>query len=169
MRRVRAAVGDTDTSASGATRIAGVENWKLKNLPEPPIVTIVCGVPGRVMNPERLQEFGLLAEPERVKMPPAPRRVSPGNNDRPWPSYQITLSRTRPKRDGSGPDRSLADFNYAMTCCTGGKNIEDTIIKLMEVSENAQQRAARGDEGYARITVENAAAAVARNWGRNRA
>ena len=52
---------------------------------------------------------------------------------------------------------------------TGGKSIEDTIIKLMEVSENAQQRAARGDEGYARVTVENAAAAVARNWGRNRA
>jgi hypothetical protein len=39
----------------------------------------------------------------------------------------------------------------------------------MEVSENARQRAARGNAGYARITVENVAAAVARNWGRNRA
>jgi hypothetical protein len=56
-----------------------------------------------------------------------------------------------------------------MICLTGNKTIEDTIVKLMEVSENARERAARGDEGYARITVENAAAAVARNWGRNRA
>jgi hypothetical protein len=171
MRRVRKAVGDADKSASGATRLAATFNFKEKYAPEYPIVSIVCGVPGRVMAPERLQGFGLLAEPEPepVKIPPAPARVSAGNFARPWPSYQITLSRTRPKREGSGPDRSLADFNYAMTCCTGGKSIEDTIMKLMEVSENAQQRAARGDEGYARITVENAAAAVARNWGRNRA
>jgi hypothetical protein len=81
----------------------------------------------------------------------------------------VTLSRTRPKKDGSGPDRSLADWNYVMTCLTGGKTVEDTIAKLLEESPNAQERAARGDEGYARITVENAAAAVARNWGRNRA
>jgi hypothetical protein len=53
---------------------------------------------------------------------------------------------------------------------TGEKSIEDTITKLVEVSENAQQRAPRvAMKGYARITVENAAAAVARNWGRNRA
>ena len=169
MRRVRKAVGDADKSASGATRLAGTENFKSKYAPEYPIVSIVCGVPGRVMTPERLQGFGLMAEPELVKMPPAPARVSSGNFDRPWPSYQITLSRTRPKKDGSGPDRSLADYNFAMICITGNKSIEDTIVKLMEVSENAQQRAARGDEGYALITVENAAAAVARNWGRNRA
>ena len=41
-----------------------------------------------------------------------------------------------------------------MTCCAGGKSIDDTIAKLMEVSENARERAARGVEGYARITVE---------------
>jgi hypothetical protein len=168
MRRVREAVGGVDKSASGASRLAGVENWKEKYLPEPPVVAIVQGVPGRVMTAERLQELGLLAEPEPVKLI-APARVSAGNYDRPWPSYQITLSRTRPKKDGSGPDRSLADFNWAMTSCTGGKSIEDTVAKLLEVSENAQQRAARGDEGYVRITVENAAAAVAKNWGRNRA
>jgi hypothetical protein len=147
--------------------MAGSGNWKTKYLPEPPIVSIVSGVPGRVMTPGRLQDMGLLAQPEPVKAYSAPPRVS-ASYERPWPSYQITLSRTRPKRDGSGPDRSLADFNYAMVCCTGGKSIEDTITKLMEVSENAQQRAARGDEGYARITVENAAAAVARNYGKGR-
>lgn len=168
IRRVRKAVGDADKSASGASRMCGTENFKIKYAPDYPMVTLVQGIPGRIMTPERLQTMGLLTEPEPVKISVAPARVSP-NYDRPWPSYAITLSRTRPKRDGSGPDRSLADWNWAMTAITGQKSVEDTIAKLMEVSENAQQRAARGDEGYARITVENAAAAAARNWERNKA
>jgi hypothetical protein len=168
IRRVRKAVGGADKSASGATRLASTFNWKEKYLPEPPVVTIIHGMPGRVMTADRLQDMGLLAEPEPIKVT-TPPRVSAGNCDRPWPSYQITLSRTRPKRDGSGPDRSVADYSWCLTAITGGKGVEDTITKLMEVSENAQQRAARGDDGYARITVENAAAAVARNWGRSRA
>lgn len=170
IRRVRTAVGDADKSASGASRMCGTENFKIKYAPEFPMVMMVQGVPGRIMTAERLQTLGLLAETEPVKaIAHAPARVSAGNYDRPWPSYQVTLSRTRPKKDGSGPDRSLADYNFSMICLTGNKTVEDTIARLMEVSENAQQRAARGDEGYARITVENAAAAVARNWGRNRA
>jgi hypothetical protein len=108
IRRVRKVVGDADKSASGATRLAGTFNFKEKYGPEYPIVSIVSGVPGRVMTPDRLQEMGLLAAPEPVKtIATAPPRVSPGNYDRPWPSYQVTLSRTRPKRDGTGPDRSF--------------------------------------------------------------
>jgi hypothetical protein len=45
----------------------------------------------------------------------------------------------------------------------------DMIAKLLEEGPNAQERAAHGDDGYARITVQNAAAAVEGNWGRNRA
>ncbi len=165
-RRVRAAVGDADKSASGASRMCGTENFKLKYAPEFPMVTTVQGIPGRMMTPERVASLGLLAEPEPVKaFAYAPAPVS--GYDRPGPSYNVTLSRTRPKRDGSGPDRSLADYNFSMICITGGKSVEDTVAKLMEVSPNAQQRAARGDEGYARITVENATAAVAQNWGRS--
>lgn len=165
-RRLRKGTG-ADLSASGASRLGGTVNYKRKSAQSFPTVAIVDARPGRIVTPEQLEQLGLLAEPEPVKLIHAPRRVSPPL-DRPWPSYEITLSRTRPRRDGSGPDRSLADFNFAMTCFTGGKTIEDTIARLMEVSPNAQERAARGDEGYARITVENAAAAVARNWGRNR-
>jgi hypothetical protein len=65
---------------------------------------------GRVMTAEQLHGMGLLAEPEPIKAHITPARVSPANYDRPWPSYQITLSRTRPKRNGTGPDRSVADF-----------------------------------------------------------
>ena len=169
IRRVREAVGEADKSASGATRVAGTFNFKSKYFPDYPTVTITHAIPGRIMTPEQLQEMGLLAAPEPALakdtnvLHEAPARVSP-TYDRPWPSYQIMLSRTRPKRDGSGPDRSLADYSYAMICVTGGKTVEDTVAKLMEVSQNAQERAARGDEGYARITVENAAKTVARNY-----
>jgi hypothetical protein len=83
IRRVRKVVGNVDKSASGASRIAGVENWKIKNLPEPPVVTIVYGVLGRVMTPERLQEMGLLAEPEPMRIPVAPARISAASYDRP--------------------------------------------------------------------------------------
>ena len=38
IRRVRKAVGDVDSAASGASRLAGTENWKQKYLPEPPMV-----------------------------------------------------------------------------------------------------------------------------------
>jgi hypothetical protein len=97
--------------------------------------------------------MGLLAEPVKAVPVRAPARVS-RDYDRAWPSEAITLSRTRPRRDGSVPNRSLADYNWRLTSLTGQKSIEDTIAKLLEVSENARQRAARGDAGYARITVE---------------
>ena len=168
IRRVRAAVGETDKSASGASRIAGVENWKVKNLPEPPIVSIVCGVPGRVMAPERLQEMRLLAEPAPIKaITHIPPRVS-ANSERQWPNYEKALAGAPPNTEGTGPSRSHADYWWAYLAQQWGHGAEETTAKLMEVSENAQQRAARGDKGYARITVENAAAAAAKNSGRNR-
>jgi hypothetical protein len=52
---------------------------------------------------------------------------------------------------------------------TGGREIKGTVAKLLEVSERARERVARGDEGYARVKVENTAATVARNYGRSRA
>ena len=120
------------------------------------------------MTLEKLHGMELLAEAEPLPVLKSEYRQH-HSSDRPWPSYEITLSRTRPKRDGSGPDRSLPDHNWAMICCTGGKSIGDTTAKLLEVSRNAQERYQRGDEGYARITVENATAAVVRNYSRNRA
>jgi hypothetical protein len=167
VRRVRKAVGDVDKSASGAVRVAGTSNFKVKYWPNYPTVTITHAMPGRLMTAEELRQMGLLADAEPASTPISPPRVS-RDYDRPWPSYQITLSRTRPKRDGTGPDRSVADYSWCLIALTGQKSIEDTIAKLMEVSENAKQRAARGDEGYARITVENAAATVACNYGKNR-
>ena len=44
-----------------------------------------------------------------------------------------------------------------------GWSIEETAQKLLEVSEKAQERARlQGDEGYALVTAQNAAAAAAK-------
>ena len=45
------------------------------------------------------------------------------------------LARQRPRgREGSGPDRSMADFIWCMTAIDWGWSIEDTAGKLPEVS-----------------------------------
>ncbi|HEX3747658.1 MAG TPA: recombinase family protein [Bryobacteraceae bacterium] len=175
IRRVRKAVGDVDKSASGAVRLAGTANFKVKYAPEYPTVGIVYGVPGRAMTAERLAELGLLAEAERPLATDinigrkAPRRVSVNLGEiHPWPSYDICLLRSRKKKDGS-PDRSHADLSYCMISITGGHSIEDTAAKLEEVSEKARKNVERGDIGYPLVTARNAAEFVDRNRGRSRA
>ncbi len=49
-----------------------------------------------------------------------------------------------------------------------GWSIKETAHKLVEVSERAQERVRLKDEGYARVTTENAAAAAARGRQRGR-
>jgi len=85
IRRVRKAVGGADKSASGATRIAGSENFKAKYSPDYSTVTITHAVSGRVMTQELLKQMNLLAEPEPVQewTPPLRRRVPTGS--RSWP------------------------------------------------------------------------------------
>jgi hypothetical protein len=169
-RRLRKGVG-ADPSASGATRVAGTTNYKRKYAPEFPAVSIVETHPGRVMTPEQLDSLGLLAPPE-----PAPavlpfktsRTHTRSQGARTWPDYQRSLAGAPPNRDGTGPDRSMADFFWCMMAAQRGWSIEDTAAKLLEVSAGTQERARLGDEGYALITAQNAAAAAERR-GRGRA
>jgi hypothetical protein len=169
IRRVRKAVGGVDGSASGASRIAGSENFKLKYGPDYPLVQIVSGVPGRVMTPERLHDMGLLASPEPINaISHIPPRVST-NSGRQWPSYDKALAGAPPNAEGTGPSRSHADYWWAYLSQQWGHGMEDTAEKLLEISPNARERAARGDTGYARITAQNAAAAVERGRQRSRA
>ena len=71
-------------------------------------------------------------------------------------------------REGSGPDRSMADFFWCMMAVQRGWSIEETAHKLVEVSERAQERVRLKDEGYALVTAENAAAAAAKDRQRGR-
>jgi hypothetical protein len=171
MRRVRRAVGGNDKSASHATRLAGTENWKAKYLPNPPVVTILEAHPGRVMTTAQLDALGLVAAPEpEIAVPSFEARIQQTRNGnlstksaRPWPSYAISLAGAPPNRAGTGPDRSMADFSWCMTAIDWGRGIEETVAKLIDVSERARERIRFKDEGYALITAQNAAAAVERN------
>lgn len=162
-RRVRRAVGANDKAASHATRLAGTENWKAKNLPNPPTVTILEAHPGRIMTPAQLEDLHLLAAPVQPTsvIDLRPHRASrQPDRERKWPDYQRALAGAPLKDDGSGPNRSDADFFWCKMAAQRHWTIEEIAQKLLEESEKAQEKARGGDKGYARVTAQNAAAAA---------
>jgi hypothetical protein len=166
-RRARRAVGVNDKYASHAARLAGSENWKVKYPPNPPIVRILEAHPGRIMMPAQLEALGLLAAPAPeqsssvVELHPRRARLSQ-DRKRQWPDYQRCLLGAPRSNSGDGHDRSLADFFWCKMAAQRGWSIEETAHKPVEVSEKSQDRARCGDESYALITAQNAAAAAAR-------
>jgi RepB DNA-primase from phage plasmid len=169
-RRLRKGAG-ADLSASGATRVAGTTNFKQKYEPEFPMVRISASAPGLIVTKERLGEMGLVASPEPeiiassflAKTPPGQNANFRPRSRKVWPDYARSLAGAPPSLQGNGPDRSMADFSWCMTAVDWGWSIEETARKLPEVSEKARDRLRLKDEGYALITAQNAAAAVARN------
>ena len=169
-RRVREAVGSYDKSASGATRVAGTENFKVKYAPKFPTVTIEETHPGRVVTPEQLLSMGLLAKPKPVKAQ-ALKFTRGAERDtgkaRQWPSYEKSLAGAPQSHDG--PDRSRADFWWCYLALQRGWSAEETEAKLVEVSEKARERVRGGDPGYVHVTVTNAGAWLERNRQQSRA
>jgi len=169
-RRLRKGAG-ADHSASGATRVAGTANYKRKYEPDFPTVRIGATAPGLIVTKEQLEAMGLVAAPEpEITAPAFTARTPQGRTGQQsatrtkvWPDYARSLAGAPPSRDGSGPDRSMADFTWCMTAIDWGFPIEETAAKLPEVSEKARERVQRRDEGYPLITAQNAAAAVERN------
>jgi hypothetical protein len=173
IRRVRKTVGSHDKSASGATRVAGTENFKVKYAPSYPVVTIVETHPGRVMTAEQLQTMGLLSprlEPRKATELPFTRRVPNRSSAKgEWPSYAECLAKAGSNQDGTGQDRSSADFWWCYFALKRGFSKEETEAKLLKVSECAQERVEGRDIGYPRVTVGNAADRLAYNRQRSRA
>jgi hypothetical protein len=169
-RRLRKGAG-ADHSASGATRVAGTTNYKRKYEMDFPMVRISASHPGLVVSKEQLEGMGLLAAPESDAAVSAfTARTQQGRNSPPrtktnkvWPDYARSLAGAPPNLQGTGPDRSMADFSWCMTAIDWGWSIEDTAAKLPEVSERTRERIRLKDEGYALITAQNAAAAVERS------
>jgi RepB DNA-primase from phage plasmid len=168
-RRLRKGAG-ADHSASGATRVAGTTNYKRKYEPDFPMVRISAATPGRFVTKEQVEAMGLVAAPEPEIAPVFASRAQQGKSgqqrtrrEKVWPDYARSLAGAPASLQGSGPDRSMADFTWCMTAIDWGWSIEDTAAKLVEVSEKARERARLKDEGYALITAQNAAAAVERN------
>jgi RepB DNA-primase from phage plasmid len=154
-RRVRRGTG-TDLSASGATKIAGTFNFKDKYAPDFPRVTIRDARPGRLTSPAELARMGLVAPPEQFR-PLSPARPFSRGTDK-WPSYALCLDKAPRNRDGSGPDRSRADYVWCMIAISWGHGIDDTAAHLMQESSKAREEG----QSYAMHTAGQAAAAVER-------
>jgi hypothetical protein len=165
MRRVRKAVGGNGKSASGATRLAGTENFKRKYIPDFPVVSIVETTPGRVVTTGQLEALRLVVPPEPVEVPTVisldTSRRQRVRGQRQWPDYQRCLERAPLSKEHGGPDRSSADFDWCKWAARFGWSIEETANKLLEVSAKAQEQRSLGDPGYVRVTAQNAADSVA--------
>jgi len=157
---------DADAGATGAVRIAGSINFKEKYAPDFPRVQIVHSAPGLVPSRAQLESLGVVAASEAAAAPgeedlaavvirARPARRQP----RGWPDYQRCLDGAPPNGEGTGPDRSSADFFWCLLAVQWGWGIEETVERLMELSDKAQENG----EGYALRTAERAAEAVERN------
>jgi hypothetical protein len=157
--RVRKGSG-ADIGASGATRIPGSLNFKPDHAPEKtgrphyPRVTIKEARHGRMTSAAELEQLGLVA-PKQEFAPVSPARFE-ADRLRIWPDWQKCVDSAPLKKDGSGPDLSIADFRYCMLCNTWGFEEKDIIEELLQVSEHA--RRPENDRPYA---VRTAAKAVA--------
>ena len=160
-RRLRKGTG-ADSTASGATRVAGSLNFKDKYAPNFPRVAIGQVNPGRKMTARELERLDLVAA---QRAPPLPRvtptRMRPGLGNRKWPSYARCVEGAPLNGDKSGPDISRADFVWCMTAIDWGWSVDETAAKLSEESAKARENG----EAYAALTARNAAAAVERGRG----
>jgi hypothetical protein len=144
-----------DANASGAARVAGSINFKERYAPDYPVVRLVHVAPGLITSRAQLEVLGVMAPPEPVTAPEpvaAVHRRTPWN----WPDYQRCLDRAPFKHDGTGPDRSRADFTWCLIAIDWGWSIDATASRLMELSANAQE----AGDGYAWRTARAAAAAI---------
>lgn len=149
-----------DPRASGAVRLAGTRNYKRKYEPDFPIVD-AFGIQKLCNQPGPLEELGLIDIPE-PPWPKARRRYSSNNSasTRKWPEYWRALLLASPKPDGSGRDRSQADFLWCLWSIERGWTVEEVAAQLVVVSEKAQEESKRGNRGYARVTAWKAAKTV---------
>jgi RepB DNA-primase from phage plasmid len=153
--RLKRGIG-ADPTASGATRIAGSLNFKTKYQPDFPRVEIAHMNPGNATTAGALDRAGFVAPPPQQPRASVPRMPVSQR----WPDYQQTLRGAPLNRDGTGPDRSLADFMWCKWAAERGHPIGDIAARLTQVSEKTQERVRRGDEGYPLLTARKAAATV---------
>ena len=159
VRRVKKGIGDE--SASGAVRLAGTDNFKVKYMPAFPTVNIVEATPGRTVTPAQLEAMGLVAAPEQVKAAPAAAiRVSRrGSGERSWPDYQRCIQQAPINNGKTGPDISKADFFWCFLAAQRGWTADEIAAKLSELSGKARENGER----YALLTAQNATAAAEHN------
>ena len=156
-RRLRKGAG-ADASASGATRVAGTMNFKRKYAPAFPTVSIIEAHPGRIVTKDQLEQSGLVAPPEpRKEAPASPLRASGRSRARGvWPSYERCVANAPLNHGQTGPDISIADWEWCRTAYDWGWPVESIADRLMQVSSKARENGER----YAERTATRAAASV---------
>jgi hypothetical protein len=166
-RRLRKGAG-ADASASGAIRVAGTRNFKRKYAPDSttarigdfifPVVTIIEAHPGRIVRKDQLEEAGLVAAPEPKKEAPAsPLRASgPSRARGVWPSYERCVQNAPLNHGQTGPNISIADWEWCRTAYDWGWLVESVAERLMQVSSKARENGER----YSERTAHRAAASV---------
>ena len=153
-----------DASASGATRISGSRNFKTKYAPHFPTIEILECHPGKVVQRVELENRELVAPLEEVTVA-APSVSFLAAGRRKWPSYQRCVQQAPLVRGGEDrPDISRADFVWCMIALDWGWSMAATAARLMQESRKAQENGKRS----ALLTVQTAAAAVARRSGNRR-
>ena len=155
-RRVRHGAG-TDITASGSTKISGSLNLKARYAPDYPRVTIRTAYPGRITSIDELDQLGLVAPLETFKAAsPAWSFLSAGTDK--WPSYAMCLDKAPRNSDGTGPDRSRADYWFCFLAIQWGHGEGDTAHRLMQESSKAREKG----KSYAAQTARQAALGVER-------
>ena len=167
VRRLKKSTG-ADATASGATRIAGGFNFKLKYAPAFPCIETTYVKPGHLTSCAALEQAGLVAPPEKVR-PPLPASTRPMTpSGRPsrkkWPSYAFCVQHAPMSHGEDRPDISRADFTWCRTAIEWGWGIDDAANRLMQLSSKAKENG----ESYALLTATNAAASVERQPYRGR-
>jgi hypothetical protein len=100
--------------------------------------------------------LGLVAPAEKF-ISVSPARPFIRTTDK-WPSYAMSLDKAPRNADGSGPDRSRADYWYAFLALQWGHGEDETVDHLMQESRKAREKG----KAYAVQTVRQAAIAVER-------
>lgn len=162
VRRLKKAT-DADATASGATRIAGGFNFKLKYAPTFSRIEITHTKPGYVTSCAALEQAGLVAprEEPRLPLPAYTRRVTASGRPsrKKWPSWQMCVQGAPMRHGEDRPDISRADFLYARISSEWGWTKEEIADRLMVVSPKAKENGYH----YALLTATNAEQSVLLN------
>ena len=155
IKSLRQGVG-ADPAASGATRVAGSQNFKAKYAPNFPRIQSVHLASGCFADREALRALGVVAEAETTRLPERPSASK--RKGKVFPDYERCLQGAPINHGGSDHDRSRADFTFCLLAIDWGLGVQETAMRLMEVSEKAQENGER----YAIRTAERAEEAIRR-------
>jgi hypothetical protein len=152
VRRLRKGTG-ADSQASGATRVAGSRNYKVRHSPDFPLIKLLCFTPGRITSQAQLEALELVSAPNSEQPGAGAVRLQQNSFSTAWPRYEICLQRAPLKRDNT-PDRSKADFYFVLTALSWGRQPNEIVARLLSVSAHVKER--KNPVREAERTVDNA-------------